>query len=85
MAKNIFRIQKKFLYSSDTFSESTLQWDSKKRFYCPDFCKNKLVAKQDQNPISGKVEFFGKREVWAYLGSRIMERDFLDSRQSPAP
>ena len=54
-------------------------------FHRLDFWKNEFAAKQDQNPVSWKAEFFGEKGSVSYWGSRIMEREFVDGYQSPAP
>ena len=54
-------------------------------FHCLDFWKNEFAEKQDQKPVSGKTEIFGEKGSVSYWGSRIMEREFMDGSQSPAP
>ena len=54
-------------------------------FHCLDFWKNEFAAKQDQKPVSGKTDFFGEQGTVSYWESRIMEREFMDGSQSPAP
>ena len=54
-------------------------------FHYLDFWKNEFVEKQDQKPVSGETLFFVEKGSVSYWGSSIMEREFMEGSQSPAP
>jgi hypothetical protein len=84
MVKNYFE-QKRFLYSYWRFFWKWFTVEFQKDVSLSRFLEKWFAAKQDQKPISGKIEFFGEKGSVSYWGSRIMEREFMGGSQSPAP